>query len=121
MHMHWVGHSSMADSARGETIPDKSGGVVRPGGFADRTFEGKKKGKGKGAMEAKAARKATIGAVSSLTRRDEKLCGASSSKRGCMRNPNDCPQHALHRCGVITKTDGTVCYSTTHGASNPTE
>ena len=60
-------------------------------------------------------RQRRIGNSSSFTPSGKKLCGAFNSAQGC---PDEryCPQKALHRCNIITSTDGRVCFATDHGA-----
>ena len=122
-----VYHPTWTDHSGGQGGGGTSYGGVKPGGFADRST-GKKKGKGKAKQEGKGGGKKgggkegskggkTRGQIASRTRSGEKLCGAFNGKRGCKRNGTDCPQQAVHRCGVITGADGTVCYATSHGAA----
>ena len=79
--------------------------------FAERAAKGKQ-----GKLRGKGAKKSVIGALSSWTRTGDKLCGAFNPKKGC--SGKSCPQKALHKCAIITRTDGTVCFSPNHGAAN---
>ena len=130
--MPWRSHAESIDVARGEhywvegghepgsrsealgfqTRSGRAAGKQKPGAFAERTQRSNAKGNGKGN-----AKVAKVGSISTKTRKGEKLCGAFNSKKGCVRDHRQCPQKALHRCGVITADDGTVCFHTNHGAS----
>ena len=59
-------------------------------------------------------RQRRIGNSSSFTPSGKKLCSAFNSGKGC---PDEryCPQKVLHRCNIITSTDGRVCFATDHG------
>ena len=59
-------------------------------------------------------RQRRIGNASSFTPSGKKLFGAFNSAKGCPDERN-CPQKALHRCNIITSSDGRVCFATDHG------
>ena len=52
--------------------------------------------------------------IGTFTPSGKKLCGAVNSAKGC---PDEryCPQKALHRCNIITSTDGRVCFASGRG------
>ena len=108
-----------------------------PGGFAERTQQNRKEGDGGGGKKKKkgggngkgsgkggnagkgdGGKNSPAGKLASHTRNGEKLCGAFNGKKGCKKYARYCPQGAMHRCGVITGRDGSVCYSTKHGAND---
>ena len=111
----WSTHTDDDEDFRDDAAPSgggrSTGSGTAKGGFASREAKGKQaKTRGKGAKTAK------IGALSSRTRTGDKLCGAFNSKKGC--SGKSCPQKALHKCAIITRADGTVCFSPNHGAAN---
>ena len=59
-------------------------------------------------------RQRRTGNSSSFIPSGKKLCGAFNSAKGCL-DERYCPQKALHRCNIITSTDGRVCFATDDG------
>ena len=121
-----VYHPTWTDHSGGQGGGGASYGGLKQGGFSDRSErkrgkkgkqEGKGKGKKGGGKEGGKGGKVQ-GEIATKTRAGEKLCGAFNGKRGCKRD--GCPQGAVHRCGVLTGNDGTVCYSSSHGAAQHT-
>ena len=123
-----MSHSEQVDEARGESSSrrqSRTAGRQKPGAFAERTKKGNAKGNGKGVGSHSQSKVAKVGSISTKTRKGDKLCGAYNGKKGCTRDHRQCPQKALHRCGVITAEDGFVSTqtmghrTTAEGAASP--
>ena len=97
-------------------IPDhadrKRGPVRFPTNNDKGGWNGQSRAQGSGDKPQKRQRR--IGKTSSFTPSGKKLCGAFNSAKGCPDERN-CPQEALHRCNIITSSDGRVCFATDHG------
>ena len=108
-----VGIAITGGVVRFPTTQTRNGGPVRfptnndKGGWNDQS-----RAQGPGDKPQKRQRR--IGNPSSFTPSGKKLCGAFNSVKGCPDERN-CPQEALHRCNIITSSDGRVCFATDHG------